>query len=133
FVTYSAVVARVVVKPELIADPSDPPLWWNFVYAIAFACFSAEQTVNLLALFLHFDSDWSILDPLRESSYGIFLIHYVPLLWLQYGLFLFGIELAPIPQLTAIIKAVIVFVVTLALSWPTPGALRRFPAARSVL
>jgi len=132
-VTYSCIVALVVVKHELIADPSDPPLWWNFVYAIAFACFSAAQTVNLLALFLHFDSDWSILDPLRESSYGIFLIHYVPLLWLQYGLFLFGIELAPIPQLTAIIKAVIVFVVTLALSWTATAALRRIPGARNVL
>jgi GNAT superfamily N-acetyltransferase len=131
-VTYGSIVALVVVKHELIADPGDPPLWWNFVYAVAFASFSASQTVNLIALLLHFDSDgWSILDPLRDSSYGIFLIHYVFLLWLQYALF--GIALAPIPQLTAIIKAVIVFVVTLALSWAATAALRRIPGARHVL
>ena len=47
--------------------------------------YSAAQTFNILALFLRFDNDGaSILDPLRDSAYGIYLIHYVPVLWLQY-------------------------------------------------
>jgi surface polysaccharide O-acyltransferase-like enzyme len=68
---------------------------------------------------------------LRESSFGIFLIHYVPLLWLQYALF--GITLAPAMQVTAILKALIVFVLTLAISWAATGALRKIPGVAEVL
>ena len=54
---------------------------------LAFVSFSAAQTFNILALFLRFDNDGSsILDPLRDDAYGIFLVHYV-VLWLQYWLF----------------------------------------------
>ena len=73
----------------------------------------------------------SVLDPLREVSFGIFLVHYVPLLWLQYALY--GITLAPHPQETAILKALIVFVLTLAISWLATLAVRRIPGAKHVL
>ena len=87
-------VALIYYKRENLPDPNNPPQWWDAAHAFFFASFSAAQTINLLALFLKFDSSgWSILDPLREGSFGIFLIHYVPLLWLQYALF--GITLRP--------------------------------------
>ena len=115
-----------------MSDPNNPPPWWDTAHAFFFACFSASQTLNLLALFLRFDSRGkSILDPLRESSFGIFLIHYVPLLWLQYALY--GITLAPAAQETAILKALIVFVLTFAISWAATGALRKIPVVRHVL
>lgn len=131
-VTYVGLVALIYYKRENLPDPNNPPQWWNASHAFFFACFSAAQTVNLLALFLKFDnSGWSILDPLRESSFGIFLIHYVPLLWLQYALF--GITLVPAVQETAILKALIVFVLTLAISWSAALALRKIPGATRVL
>jgi len=130
--TYSCIIVLIYVKHNHIANMDDPPLWFRLTYALAFASFSAAQTFNLLALFLRFDGDgWSILDPLRDSSYGIYLVHYVPILWLQYALL--GIVLPPIPQTTAIIKALIVFVVTLILSWAATAGLRQLPGATHVL
>ena len=43
------------------------------------------------------------------------------------------IPLAPVMQLTAIIKAVIVFILTLAISWAATAVLRRIPGATHVL
>jgi surface polysaccharide O-acyltransferase-like enzyme len=131
-VTYAGLIGLIFYKREYFADPNNPPGWWNAAHAFFFASFSASQTINLLALFLRFDSRGkSILDPLRENSFGIFLIHYVPLLWLQYALF--GITLAPVQQETAILKALIVFVLTLAISWLATLGLRRIPGAKHVL
>lgn len=131
-VTYAGLIALIFYKREFIADPNNPPQWWDNVHAFFFASFSASQTINLLALFLKFDnSGRSILDPLRETSFGIFLIHYVPLLWLQYALY--GIALTPIPQATAMLKALIVFAATLAISWLATLALRRIPGVTHVL
>jgi surface polysaccharide O-acyltransferase-like enzyme len=131
-VTYTGLIALIYYKREFLADPNNPPPWWDAIHALFFACFSASQTINLLALFLKFDSRGrSILDPLRESSFGIFLIHYAPLLWLQYALY--GITLAPTMQATAILKALIVFVLTLAVSWAATIALRKIPGVAHVL
>lgn len=130
--TYGGIIALIYVKHNLIANFDDPPLWWRLSYALTFACFSAAQTFNLLALFLRFNSNgWSILDPLHDCSYGIFLTHYAPMLWLQYALF--GIALAPVPQLTAIVKAVIVLIITLGVSWAATMGLRKIPGAAHVL
>jgi surface polysaccharide O-acyltransferase-like enzyme len=131
-VTYAGLIGLIFYKREFLPDPNNPPQGWDNLHAFFFAAFSASQTINLLALFLRFgNSGRSILDPLRESSFGIFLIHYVPLLWLQYALY--GIALAPIPQMTAILKALIVFVLTLAISWLATLAARRIPGAKHVL
>jgi len=130
--TYACIIGLIYVRHNFVPDIDHPPLWWRLAYALAFVSYSAAQTFNVLALFLRFDNDnSSILDPLRDSTYGIYLIHYVPVLWLQYALF--DISLSPVPQLTAIIKAVIVFILTLAVSWAATMALRRIPGATRVL
>ena len=131
-VTFAGLIGLIYYKREFLPDPNNPPPWWDTTHAFFFACFSASQTLNLLALFLRFESHGrSILDPLRESSFGIFLIHYLPLLWLQYALY--GITLAPTVQETAILKALIVFVLTLAISWIATSALRKIPGVARVL
>ena len=131
-VTYAALIGLIFYKREFLPDPNNPPQGWDNVHAFFFASFSAAQTVNLLALFLKFGhSGSSILDPLRENSFGIFLVHYVPVLWLQYALL--GITLTPIPQVTAILKALIVFGLALAISWLATLALRRIPGMKHVL
>jgi hypothetical protein len=131
-VTYGCIIGLVYIRHSVLPDVNHPPLWWRVAYALAFVSYSAAQTFNILALFLRFDNEGSsVLDPLRDSAYGIYLIHYIPVLWLQYALY--DISLAPVMQLSAIIKAIIVFVLTLALSWAATAALRKIPGATHVL
>jgi surface polysaccharide O-acyltransferase-like enzyme len=116
----------------VLPDVNHQPLWWETAYALAFVTYSAAQTFNILALFLRFDNEGSsVLDPLRENAYGIYLIHYVPVLWLQY--LMFGMTFGPVIEITAIIKAVIVLVLTLIISWAATAALRKIPGATHVL
>jgi surface polysaccharide O-acyltransferase-like enzyme len=130
--TYVGLIALIYYKREFLPDPDNPPLRWDIVHAVLYASFCAAQTVNVIALFLKFDNDgWSMFDPLRENSFGIYLIHYLPLLWLQYALF--GLALVPNAQGTAILKAVIVLVLTLAISWAATVALRKIPGVAQVL
>jgi Acyltransferase family len=130
--TYGCIIGLVYVRHAVLPDVDNPPQWWRVAYALAFVSYSAAQTFNILALFLRFDNDGSsILDPLRDSAYGIYLIHYVPVLWLQY--FLYDYSFSPVMQLTAVIKAIIVFVLTLAISWAATAGLRKLPGATHVL
>jgi acyltransferase-like protein len=86
-----------------------PPLQlaagFGYVLACASGCFA------LLAICLRFACQWSrTLDSLSANAYGIYLLHYVFVVWLQFAL----MEVA----LFAVAKFAIVFAVTLALSWP---------------
>jgi hypothetical protein len=131
-VTYSCIIALIYIKHSVLPDVNHQPLWWEIAYALAFVSYSAAQTFNILALFLRFDNDGSsILDSLRDNAYGIYLIHYVPALWLQY--FLYDFSFSPVMQVSAIIKAITVFILTLALSWAATVALRKIPGATRVL
>jgi surface polysaccharide O-acyltransferase-like enzyme len=86
----------------------------GFVFACASACFSA------FSLFMRFATTrLRIADSLSDNAYGMYLIHYVFVVWLQYALLT-----AP---LLAIVKAGIVFGVTLALSWAASAAIRCVP------
>ena len=65
-VTFVGLIGIIYYKREFLADPNNPPQGWNAVHAFFFASFSASQTLNLLALFLKFESrGWSILDPFK--------------------------------------------------------------------
>jgi hypothetical protein len=130
--TYGSILMLIYIKHSVLPDVNHQPLWWEIAYALAFVSYSAAQTFNILALFLRFSNDGSsIFDPFRDGAYGIYLIHYLPVLWLQY--FLYDFSFGPVMQLSAIIKAVIVFVLTLAFSWAATTALRKLPGATQVL
>jgi Acyltransferase family len=130
--SYGCIQALIYIKHSVLPDVNHQPLWWETAYALAFVTYSAAQTFNILALFLRFDNEGSsVLDPLRENAYGIYLIHYVPVLWLQY--LMFGMTFGPVIEITAIIKAVIVLVLTLIISWAATAALRKIPGATHVL
>ena len=80
----------------------------------------------VLALFLRFaQSEKNWLDPVRDDAYGIYVVHYIPVLWLQYALLN-----AP---LGAGSKALIAFAGTLAASWAATRALRAIPGVKRVL
>ena len=79
-----------------------------------------------LALFLRFAQTRStVWNSLAENSYGIYLIHYAVVSWLQY-------ELVP-ASLPGIAKWLIVFHGALFLSWATSATLRRIPAVSRVI
>jgi hypothetical protein len=62
---------------------------------------------------------------LRDSAYGMYLVHYLFVVWLQFALL--GM---PLP---AVIKGAVVFGGVLFLSWSTVAALRRLPSAGQII
>jgi glucan biosynthesis protein C len=86
----------------------------SLVLACAAACFST------LSLFLRFATHRSrVAESLSDNAYGMYLVHYVFVVWLQYALL-------DVP-LGAVAKATIVFSVTLVLSWGATAAIRCIP------
>ena len=125
-VPYCLLWGLIYIKRAILGNPPDLPDWYEGLYGLFFAAFSAAIIFAILAFFLRFKrGGWSILDPMVHDAYGIFLVHYAYMLWLQYWLFDIN--------LPAIAKALIVFVLGLQLSWATTAALRRIPGASRVL
>lgn len=85
---------------------------------IAFVLCSATSSFGLIALFSRFCAGRSALfESLSVKAYGIYLVHYVFIIWLQY--LLLGIDTF------AVVKAAIVFAGTLGLSWTAVSAFGR--------
>jgi glucan biosynthesis protein C len=92
----------------------------GFVLSCATGCFF------FAAVFLRFATNRSRLgDSLSENAYGMYLVHYVFVVWLQY--LLLGLALF------AIAKAAIVFGVTLLLSWAATALMYRVPLGARIL
>jgi hypothetical protein len=80
----------------------------------------------LAAVFMRFARErWPGFDSLSDNAYGIYLVHYVFVIWLQYMLLGFA--------LFAIAKAAIVFTGTVILSWATTAAVCRIPIGARVV
>ena len=88
--------------------------------------FPAAATLGSVATFLRFsDSRMPFLASISENAYGIYLFHYVFVIWTQY--LLLG---APLP---AIAKGAIVLIITLALSWTISLGVSSIPLGARVL
>jgi hypothetical protein len=125
-IPYCLMWVLIYVKREILGNPVRLPDWYEATYGLFFATFSVAIMFTILAFFLRFkQSGWSILDPMQSAAYGMFLVHYPIVLWLQYWLFDFDIP--------AIAKALIAFVFTVILSWGATEGLRRIPGAKHVL
>jgi surface polysaccharide O-acyltransferase-like enzyme len=110
----------VYIHHSGMIDLRAPPLWWHASYGIAFALFSAAMTFTVPAFFLHFAKQpFRLLDAMQKQAYGIYLLHFIPLIWLQY--------LVTDPPLPAFLKFAIVFAGTLSASWLAAMGLRRIP------
>ena len=84
--------------------------------ALGFVVACASGCLVLLALCLRFAPERArILDSLSVNAYGMYLLHYVFIVWLQFAML-------PV-ALFAAGKAAVVFGVTLALSWSAAVAL----------
>jgi glucans biosynthesis protein C len=109
-----------------MSDPGSAPVGLQILDDLGFvvACFGS--CFLMLAVFLRFaKKHWRVFDSLKNNAYGMFLVHYAFVVWLQYALLPFG--------LPAILKASIVFGGTLLLSWGTVSAIRCLPAVAQII
>ncbi|WP_407159442.1 acyltransferase family protein [Bradyrhizobium sp. STM 3557] len=126
FIPYCLMWGLIYIKRGILGNPVRLPAWYEGAYGLCFAAFSVAIMFVILTYFLRFkQSGRSILDPMQPDAYGMFLVHYPIVLWLQYWLFDFDIP--------AIAKALIAFVLTVVISWAVTEALRRIPGATRIL
>ena len=102
------------------------PMERTIVSEIAFVVCCWAIVSGMTGLFLRFAKRRvRIFDSLSENSYGIYIVHYVFVTWLQY--LLLGSGLAPL------VKGIVVFVGTLILSWVLVASIRHIPAVAKVI
>ena len=102
------------------------PMERTFVSEIAFVVCCWAIVSGMIGFFLRFAKRRvRLFDSLSENSYGIYIVHYVFVTWLQY--LLLGSSLAPS------LKGMVVFIGTLILSWVSVAAIRRLPMVAKVI
>jgi hypothetical protein len=125
-VFYGGILALVYAKHNLLPDPNMQPVWWRTAYGLAFALFSGAMAFAEPGFFLRAaKSPMRLLDAIQPSAYGIFLIHYIFIIWLQYVVY--------DPAWSPFAKFAIVFAGTLTGSWVTVILLRKIPFVRRMI
>jgi len=124
--SFGLILLLVFAHHNWIENFASPALWWRAAYGTAFAIFSAAMAfaVPAISLRLSCSSLW-LLDAMQPSAYGIFLLHYMFIIWLQY--FVYD------PAWPAGVKAAIVFAGTLGGSWLLTVLLRKMPLVAHAL
>lgn len=106
----------------IVGSPGGAGIGLRIADDLCFVLACLCNTFGVLALALRFAAGRRVwLDNLKQNAYGIYLVHYAFVIWLQYALLA--------AALPAIVKAAIVFSATLALSWGVAEAWRRLPLA----
>jgi surface polysaccharide O-acyltransferase-like enzyme len=125
-VFYGAILVLVYAHHNGVADFGSPPLSWKASYGLAFANYSAAMAFTVSAVFLRFSEiGWRLLDALRPSAYGIFLSHYIFIIWLQYAVYEYSFP--------AFVKFAVVLSGTLSMSWGLTVMLRKIPAVARMI
>ena len=123
-----AFAAALVVLIAALSSPGKPRLW-ETIGGFTFALSCAASSFAFLALSMRFAKTrgrlFASLRSLRENAYGIFLVHYAFVSWLQYALLK--------TSLPGLAKGSCVFLGALALSWGVTAALRRIPGVARVI
>jgi hypothetical protein len=89
----------------------------------SFVVSCASSSLAFIALFLRFARRSGLIrESLAANAYGIFLLHYPSVTWLQLALL--------DADISGWLKAVAVFVGALAISWGVTAALRMMPGVR---
>ena len=93
---------------------------------LVFVLSCAASSFAFLALFLRFARrDGSLWTSLRRNAFGMYLVHYAFVSWLQYAL---------LPaQMSGLSKGALAFLGTVVLSWGATALLRRLPGVARVL
>lgn len=99
---------------------------WEIIASFGFALTCATSSFAFLAMFLRLVRTESRMgNSLRSSAYGMYLVHYAFVSWLQYALLR--------AQFPAQIKGSAVFLGALTLSWMTIAAIKQIPAVARVI
>ncbi len=123
---YAAILVLVYAHHNWVADFATPPPVWKVSYGLAFAAYSAAMAFMVPAIFLRFTGPGSgLLDAIQPSAYGIYLLHYIFIVWLQYAVYDHSFP--------AGVKFAIVFAGTLSLSWGLTSMLRKIPAVARMI
>jgi hypothetical protein len=119
---FGLVVALVIVS---VASPQIAPKL-GVAHGIAFALSCGASSFALLAIFVRFaEKRRGVYDSLTANAYGIYLIHYAFVSWVQFGLLRV--------DLPAVVKGTMAFVLAALLSWGSIALLRRIPAVARVI
>jgi peptidoglycan/LPS O-acetylase OafA/YrhL len=104
-----------------IADGRDEgPLWLQVAAAFGFVISCASGCLVVLAVCLRFGARrHRILDSLSANAYGMYLVHYPFVVWMQFALLH--------ASLPAVVKAAIVAAVAISASWGLTASLRSIP------
>ena len=123
-VAFAASVVFMVIAISKGAAMS--PIILNTVGGAMFAVTCGAISFAFLALFVRFATRrrW-IWDSLSDNEYGMYLVHYMFVSWLQ-----LAILSSPLP---AIAKGVLVFAGVLLLSWGASATCRRIPAVSRIV
>ncbi|MGA7297459.1 MAG: acyltransferase [Rhodanobacteraceae bacterium] len=117
-----ATLGAIVGSFSLGGPSAGLQLFGNFTFVLSCAASSMAFT----ALFVRFARRANpIVDSLSANAYGIYLLHYVCVTWLQFLLLP-----ASWPGYT---KAALVFIAALLVSWSLSGVLRRVPVIRQLV
>jgi hypothetical protein len=114
------------VTALIMPDPAAASLGLQILDDLSFVAACLASCFFMMAVFLRFAmKHWPVFDSLRNNAYGMYLLHYAFVVWLQYAML-------PV-ELPAILKASIVFGGTLLLSWSTTSAIRCVPAVAQII
>jgi peptidoglycan/LPS O-acetylase OafA/YrhL len=120
FVASSALVISVLTTAKAAST------LWQAIMDLVFTITCATTSMAMLAVFVRFaKNSRRMFDSLRDNAYGIYLVHYAFVSWLQYAMLK--------SQLSGFAKLSIVFSLAVALSWITTAALRRIPAVARII
>ena len=115
-------LSPVSANRNLILVQSSRKIMEGFIFVVS----CATSSVALLAIFLRFAYRRTrLLDSLSANSYGIFIIHYGVISWLQYGLLK--------TSLPPMVKGSIVFILSLSFCWGAIALIRRIPSIAKVI
>jgi peptidoglycan/LPS O-acetylase OafA/YrhL len=121
----AVVVAGAVAIGSYVLKAADAP-GWQIASDLTWVLACATLAFAGLAVAVRFVRKPSkVWDSLSANAYGIYLVHYVFVIWLQYALLP-----ASVP---GVVKGLVAFVAAAGLSWATTAALRRVPGVRRVL
>ena len=99
---------------------------WGPLLGILWVLSCAASCFGFMSFFSRFATKRrEVFDSLTDNAYGMYLIHYAFVSWLQYSL----LKVA----LPGLAKGVLVTLGTILLSWATVAALRKIPAVARVL
>lgn len=116
----------IAFTAQTMDEGAPAPLWLRVAAGLSFSAACAAACFSMLSLFVRFaTARHPLAESLSDNAYGMYIVHYVFVVWLQYAL-----RGAP---LHAIGKAAIVFGATLVLSYAATAGIRCLPMGARVI